>query len=55
VAILLILVLVGWGVARWRGGRTAALDLGLGSHPTEADRAALDRVLENRTTKPTKP
>jgi hypothetical protein len=55
VAILLILVLVGWGVARWRGGRTATLDLGLGSHPTAADRAELERVLERKTTKPAEP
>jgi hypothetical protein len=55
VAALLIAVLIGWGVARWRSTPSLVVQTAprgavqQGEHVTDEDRAALEKILKERT------
>jgi hypothetical protein len=57
VAALLVAVLIGWGVARWRAAPAlvvptaprGVVQQGAHEHVTDDDRAALEKILRERT------
>jgi hypothetical protein len=55
VAALLIAVLIGWGVARWRSAPSLVVPTAprgavqQGEHVTDEDRASLEKILKERT------